>query len=206
MMLQSNILYVRTNLAQLEIKSKSQSGVALIISLLFLIIISLVSIAGLQGVALQEKMTSGTYDRNIALQSAEAVLRIGETIAEAQSKTGPYNDDFPNNGVYTDADDDCPDSSINNCSNGLCATPDKDCMPRWELSTFNQWVSATGLDLEGLSDNVPEYLIEYLGGNFDCYDGGSSDPKNCHRYRIIVRSDPSAERAAVLLESIYATD
>ncbi len=182
-------------------RNQSQTGVALITSLVLLAIVTLLGVSGLQNVALEEKMAASAYDRNLALQAAEAALRIGEGVAEDQARAIPPNSGFS---TYTDGDNTCPSSAIDNCTLGLCPTPDKDCTPRWKASSFNGWVDAS-VSLGGLA-GTPQYFVEYLGGNFPCFDGGSSDPMDCKRYRITARSQPGAGRATVMLQSVYTTD
>ncbi|MGQ9659627.1 MAG: pilus assembly PilX family protein [Thermochromatium sp.] len=181
---------------------RHQEGAALIVALLFLLIITVIGVSGKGNIALQERMVASTQDRNLAFQAAEAALREGEAAAKAQSKATPPNSGFPGRGLYTDADSTCPSDAINNCASGLCPIPDKDCTPRWKASGFNGWRAAGSMGVAG----TPEYFVEYLGDTFNCADGGSTDPKNCRRYRITARSNPATERATVMLQSIYATD
>lgn len=174
----------------------TQKGVALFVSLMMLLLITLIGVAGVRMVSLEEKMAGNSYDRNLAFQAAEAALREAEKYAE-DNKPSP---------TYTDADNTCPTSAINNCTSGLCPTPDKDCASRWESGvTFTGWANATA-SLSTLAGTAPQYFIEYLGSTFNCTDGGASDPKNCKRYRITARSNPGTGRAVVILQSVYATD
>jgi type IV pilus assembly protein PilX len=50
----------------------------LIVGLILLMVITLLALAGIQGVSLQERMSGNAYDRNLAFQSAEAALRYAE--------------------------------------------------------------------------------------------------------------------------------
>lgn len=175
-----------------------QKGAALIVSLVMLLLITLLGLASARTVSLEEKMAANSYDRNLALQAAEAALREGEAYAETNKPTP----------AYTDADANCPTSpsAIDNCSNGVCPVPDKDCPSRWDPSSgFTGWTNAS-TSLGTLAGTAPQYFIEYLGTSFPCTDGGSSDPKNCKRYRITARCNPGAGRATVMLQSVYATD
>lgn len=179
----------------------AQRGAALIIGLLFLLVVILVSISGIQTVALEEKMAGAAYDRNLAFQAAESALRAGEAVALAQSNLD--NAGFPP--AYNDANDNCPGNSaiIDNCNNnGLCPTPDKDCAPRWKVAGFNKWADATGLNLGSLAGAAPQYFIEFLGGPFACVKGGQIDSA-CYRYRITARSNPATDRSTVILQSVY---
>lgn len=181
-----------------------QGGATLIISLVLLALVSLVAMTGVETVGLQEKMAVSSYDRIVTMQAAEAALREGEALAETQSKTTPPNDGFINGGLYTDVDDTCPNTALNDCQNGFCRIPDKDCAERWTTDTFTGWQDST-LELGDLA-GTPQYFVEYLGGSYACVDGSSSDPNNCKRYRITVLSNPGDGRAEVILQSIYATD
>jgi type IV pilus assembly protein PilX len=193
-----------------RITMTGESGATLIVALLLLLIMSMLAVTGVRTVTLEEKMASSAYDRNIIFQSVEAALRLGEEQAEAESKTGPYNSGFPNYGIYVDNNDNCPGNAITNCSNGLCPQPDKDCQPRWENPSFldddNQWAVAS-LSVGGLAGNPPKYIVEWLGASFPCREGDPNPANNqCHRYRVTARSNAGEGRAAVTLQSIYATD
>lgn len=183
---------------------KPQRGAALIISLVLLTLVTFVALTGIETVGLQEKMAVSSYDRIITMQAAESALREGEALAETQSQTTPPNSGFPNGGLYTDADDTCPNTALNDCTNGLCRMPDKDCNERWADDNFNGWLASTA-DVGNLA-GVPQYFVEYMGGTYACVDGSSNDPHNCKRYRITVLSNPGEGRAEVILQSIYATD
>jgi type IV pilus assembly protein PilX len=175
--------------------SRRQRGAALIVALILLVVVTLLALSNLQTVALEEKMTGATYDRQLAFQAAEAALREAEQYVETNKPTASY----------TDADGNCPSSAINNCTTGLCPPPDKDCSSRWlPDSGFTQWKNAT-VPVPALA-GTPQYFIEYLGSTFPCSDGGVSDPKNCKRYRITARSNPGAGRASVMLQSVYWTE
>ncbi len=197
---------------------KQQNGVALVVSLILLIVITLLGLSSIRTIVLEEKMASNTYDRSLAFQAAEAGLRAGEAIAEAQSKLGNPNQGFP---AYTDADNSCPANAINACNAGLCATPDKDCPARWSGTTApatfnwdNSAAPAGGLNLNANAGAAPRYFVEYLGNQFPCdpddanacSGGAGAIGCNSMRYRVTARSQPSGnnDRATVMLQTIYA--
>jgi type IV pilus assembly protein PilX len=174
---------------------KKQKGAALIVSLVLLTLVALLGVAGVQTIGLEEKMAGHSFDRNLAFQAAEAALREAEQYVETNKPTASY----------TDADDTCPTSAINNCATGLCPPPDKDCVSRWlPAAGFTQWQNAS-VSVPALA-GTPQYFIEYLGNTFPCSDGGASDPKNCKLYRITARSNPGAGRASVMVQSVYGTE
>lgn len=176
-----------------------QRGAVLIVALLMLLVITLLGLAGARTVSLEEAMAGNSYDRNLALQAVETALREAELRVEA-SEPAP---------AYSDNNADCPasPSPINNCTQGVCPKPDKDCPSRWDpASRFTGWTNAS-INLGTLAGAAPQYFIEYLGNNFPCSDGGPYDPKDCKRYRITARTNPeNVGRAQVMLQSVYATD
>ena len=56
----------------------SVKGAALITSLVFLIIITMIGITGMQTTTMQQRMAGNSRDREVAFQAAEAMLRSAE--------------------------------------------------------------------------------------------------------------------------------
>lgn len=56
-----------------------QTGMALIVSLVFLLLLTLLGVSSMQNASLQEKMAGSVSLRNLSFQTAEAVLRLGES-------------------------------------------------------------------------------------------------------------------------------
>lgn len=162
----------------------SQRGATLIVALVLLVVVTLLGVASLRGVLLQERMAANQYDRSLAFQAAEAALRAAEAYVEAN----------------------VPVPSGTNCASGVCPTPDPAATPRWEDSDFTGWQNVS-TDLGKLAGTAPQYIIEYMGGDFPC------DPRDptgsaaaCKRYRITARSNPGNDRATVMLQSVYAIE
>ena len=57
-----------------------QRGVALVIALLLLVVITLVGFAAVRGTIVQQKLASNMYDRQVALQNAEAAMRAASDL------------------------------------------------------------------------------------------------------------------------------
>lgn len=55
-------------------------GSALILSLVFLLLLTIIGVASMQSATLQERMSGNTRDRNLAFQTAEAALRGAEDV------------------------------------------------------------------------------------------------------------------------------
>jgi type IV pilus assembly protein PilX len=58
---------------------KKQRGIALVVSLIMLLLMTLLSVSSMKSTLLEEKMAGNYKSRNTAFQSAEAGLRAGET-------------------------------------------------------------------------------------------------------------------------------
>ena len=58
---------------------RSQRGMALFVSLIFLLLLSIVGLAGMQNALLQEKMAGNVKLKNESFQFAESGLRAGES-------------------------------------------------------------------------------------------------------------------------------
>lgn len=65
--------------------SGSQRGMALLVSLVFLLLLTLIGISSMQNATLQEKMAGSVGLRNQSFQTAEAVLRVGESAVQLDS-------------------------------------------------------------------------------------------------------------------------
>ena len=147
---------------------KTQGGVALAISLILLVVLTLLGLSTVKTVSTQEKMVSQSYDRSLAYQYVEAALREGEAQARIQSLNAnaafPLNQHLQNN-VCT---------GVNDCANGLCSAPDPDCQPRWENPAFtqNNWTTYTGVAaivsqsgntlIGAAGASAPQYFVEII--------------------------------------------
>ncbi|NOG31081.1 hypothetical protein HLB35_03665 [Halomonas sp. TBZ9] len=61
-----------------EVRPRREQGMALIITLVFMLILTIISFSGLQSGITQSRMASNQQDYNAAFQNAEAALRAGE--------------------------------------------------------------------------------------------------------------------------------
>ncbi|MCO7570806.1 PilX N-terminal domain-containing pilus assembly protein [Pseudomonas chlororaphis] len=60
-------------------KADGEQGMALLVSLVFLLVLSLIGLSSLQNATLQEKMAASLDRHNRSFQAAEAALRLGES-------------------------------------------------------------------------------------------------------------------------------
>lgn len=60
----------------------AQKGMALVVSLIFLLLLTLIGTTSMQNATLQEKMAGSVKLRNASFQLAEAALRSGESVVQ----------------------------------------------------------------------------------------------------------------------------
>ena len=81
-----------------------QQGAALIMSLIILLVMTLIGIAGMQTTNLEEKMAGNAREQNLAFQAAEAALRDGEEFVNSMCAVAAVNNPAPSyaKGVYSE--------------------------------------------------------------------------------------------------------
>ena len=60
----------------------AQRGMALLVSLVFLLLLTLIGLSSMQNATLQEKMAASVTLRNQSFQGAESALRVGESAVQ----------------------------------------------------------------------------------------------------------------------------
>lgn len=169
----------------------SQQGVALVVALILLVVITLVGLASVSGTIMENKAASNQFDRQIAYQAAAAALRAGEdaVVTATQAGTAP--------GAYRDCSAEAGNQCLANPFNG-------------DLATITH-VSTVAFDAGSLAAMQPQYVIQYLG-KFRAKalgaqaGAGGVDYVDAYFYRITARSgDPAAigSRSVVTLQSTF---
>lgn len=121
-----------------------QHGVALVVALLLLLVITIVGLAAVRGTIMQQKMASNLFDRQIAFQSAEAAMRAATDRIAAN-----------------------PGDIARNCQAGgvVCAqNPFDD--PGLDAASIITVTSGTGtgqFNAGTLAAGQPQYVIENMG-------------------------------------------
>lgn len=168
-------------------RSRSQQGVALIIGLILLVVMTLLALTSIRNITQEEKMAGHSYSRSLSFQATESALRIVEGLVETNKPT-PASGCVLASGLMT------------------CAAPAATDTPRWKDSSFASWQDLTAVG-SGTLAVTPQYFVEYLGNVFPCDPNDSASANNCKRYRITARSsDGSDGKTTVMLQSMYATD
>lgn len=165
-----------------------QNGVALIISLILLLVMTLVGLSGIRIITGQERMVSYTYDRSVAFQAAEAALRSTEDSIDSAGRPAP-----------------AAGSSCQITGTGVtmmvCGAPAANAPPRWLDNSFTNWSTAP-VTVTGVVS--PQYFVEYLGNTFPC-GASPTSIAICRRYRVTVKADTGSGRASVMLQSVFAS-
>jgi len=168
------------------VAARQQRGVALIVVLILLLIMTLLGLASLRGTLMEERMTSSLYDRSLSFQAAEAALRQGEELAAISTPT-----QFPASGACVAGR--CPilvdPAATVLAGGGLAATWTRD---------------ALGNDA---TTAVPRYIVENMGEapNWPGCDREIPQQPTCMspRYRVTASSN-AQERAQVILQTNFA--
>lgn len=173
----------------------AQRGVALVLALVFLLLLTLIGITALNTTSLEEKMAGNVKDRNLAFQAAESALALGENWLYTQLGK-PI---FPNTGI------------------GL-HTPATGTTENWDDNTNWSSKSVTYPNLPGQSgsgtlgkiNTQPKYMIEDMGEVPE--SGGSLVLSSSYKgkgttiLRVTTRGTGGTDAAVVMLQSTYSRD
>lgn len=174
---------------------RPQQGVALVMALVFLLLLTLIGISALNTTSLEEKMAGNVKDRNLAFQATESALNLAESWIYAQIGK-PV---FPNNssGLYL------PSTTVTYNWDGV----------NWSGSnvvTYPNTPTASGSGMLGKINTQPKYIIEDMGETQE--SGGSLTMETRYRskgttiLRITARGTGGTDAAVVMLQSTYARD
>lgn len=163
--------------------SSKQQGVALVISLIMLLLMTLLAVSSMNTTVLEEKMAGNYKDRNMAFQAAEAGLRAGE----AYLRTTPVLPTFDGStsGLYQ---------------------PSLSGQSQWDIVDWTDVggdvIQYTG-SLSGLAAS-PLYIIEELLPVSDA--GGSLEAgvaAENRYYRVTSQAVGGSDTAFVMLQTTY---
>ncbi|MEM9101480.1 MAG: PilX N-terminal domain-containing pilus assembly protein [Pseudomonadota bacterium] len=168
----------------------TQKGAVLITSLIILLVLTIITVSGMQSTIMQEKMTSAVRDSNIALESAESALREGEEFLEGLVNSSGFTGDTTSpNGLYVTG-----------------GAPD--------IYNAATWAGTNSVEVSDKIPDVmeqPRFFIEFLG----TIDDGSADSINITTYgsgvgagnvsgfRIVARGTGKSGTSQRILTSFY---
>lgn len=176
----------------------AQRGVALVIAMILLIVITLVGFAAVRGTIMQNRMTSNQYDREVAFQAAEAAMRAAQDMIGNNSMVIARN--CQSGSVACPAnpfnDSTLPSSAIQTVATGTSAgqfTATSGAMqPQFVIENFGNWpdpTSNTGFNQSASAHNY----------------GAQGVSTTSVYYRVTARSgDPTkvGDRAVVFLQAM----
>ncbi|TDT37124.1 type IV pilus assembly protein PilX [Halospina denitrificans] len=167
----------------------NQSGSALLLALIMLLVLSLLAISGMEGSVMQERMQSAQRQGAMALEISESGARDAEQWLEKNVVTLNVFDGT--NGLY--------DATVQEQR-----APDPFSATVWEGSS-----SKTATSVDGVT---PRYFIEYMGrgfkpeqragGNISGYshDSGAFESR---AFRIVVHATSPSGKGSRLIEVYY---
>lgn len=157
-----------------------QRGMALVVSLLMLVAITLLAVSAMRGTTLQEKMASNLNDREIAKQVAEATLRQVSTLLPPAAGSAWFNAALP--------------------------SPVQNTADRWNNAAIWANAGTFAVTVNGVSYNG-QFLVENMGLWSSRQDPTCKPKENplCERqtYRITVRNQPVSGRAVVMVQVVW---
>ena len=177
-------------LARLRGLSFAQKGIALFISLVLLLVLTIVGVSSVQSTSLEERMARNAHDSVLAFQAAEMALRQAEEWLEANT---PDATAFSNGGA-----------------GGLWTVAPFGVAPRWETSGI--WSGGASVQVPVSVDNVdsqPRYFIEFLATidqTANQYEVGQGYPvlnETINIFRVTARGVGGSDTAEVLLQSSF---
>jgi type IV pilus assembly protein PilX len=175
-----------------------QHGVALVIALVLLLVVTVLGLASMRDMTLQERISANMYDRSLAFQRSEAALRAAEAAITSNWQ------------IATLGGQDC--TGANACVNvGTTA------FTAGGANWTNVPTGTTGFEVNNSNTvGTPQYHIQFidtgsspnamgLASNADAGNYGNTyPPDNVAHYRVTARSsDPadSTDRSIVVLQS-----
>lgn len=185
-----------------------QHGVALIVALILLLLITLVGLAAVGGTIMQNKMAANLYDREIAFQASEAALRKAENAIRVATAAQSAPAGFEDCSVPAGSPDGTPPT--NYCP----ANPFDDAnVPADQLVT----VVDAKFNPGAVAAASPQYIVQYMGrfagAESDVHQIGGRKPygappshTQADYYRITARSGDPADvgsRAVVVLQEVF---
>lgn len=191
--------------------ARSQQGATLIVALVILAVVTILGLASMRSSNQQLLMSASARDRAIAFQRAEEALVLAEQIiAGAPPPFQSFNDE---------------------CNGGLCFAGEFDMQtPREQCRLKAEGVTASPWNLQDLFSSAPEdddvaftrsvavgenvtvpYVVEFMcfvpsGRRATTGGSGGAVQQSADEvplYRITVRATGDAQRATVMLQSVY---
>lgn len=173
--------------------TKNQSGAALIVSMIMLLLLTIIGVTGMKTTALEERMAGNMRDKALAFESAEAALRDAEAFMETVFTLGAFNSDG-SDGYY--------DNSVAD----LWREVD------WSGSDGSNTKKAVTVPTSIPGVEPGQYIIEYISDSEDEDVSGGVNLSNIGQgtgagntsiFRVTARGTGASGTSAVIIQSIY---
>ncbi len=164
---------------------QQQSGIALIIGLVMLLILTIIMIAAVQVTVLEERMAGNSQNQNVAFQAAESALREAEALID--SGAVQFNPLKLSNGPFQN-------TSTPVCVDGICGTT----IPLQSAdlgAAAGKRTAVTGISTIAAE---PEYVIELIRT-----DPSVDSSRIYATFRITARAWGEDVSSLVQLQSTY---
>ena len=182
---------------------QQQSGVALFMSLVMLLIITILGLSSVQTTTLQERMARNARDTNLAFQAAEASIKDAETLVETFNSLTSFGADPRVNPTQ------CYSSP--SAAAGFYYEAGYNCESNWAQV---DWSSGTGsiaaaTNITGVAEQ-PRYIIEHVKTVVADVDrlnldniGQDTGSGRAQIFRITVYGAGGTDTAHVMIQSTY---
>jgi type IV pilus assembly protein PilX len=184
--------------------ARAQHGIALVVALILLVLITLVGLASMHGTIMQQRMAANQYDREQAFQSAEAAVRAASALIPTSPSIVWHNCQaggitcLPN--PFNDST--LPTTAINNVATGTSSAGQYTAsstaygQPQFVVENMGNWVDQTTNTGFGQTANSRNYGVQGSSGT-------------AAFYRITARSGNPVvvgDRAVVTIQVIVKQD
>lgn len=179
--------------------ARAQRGIALVVALILLLLITLVGLAAMRGTLMQQRMASNLYDRQVALQNAEAAIRAATALVPTTPTLSWHN---------------CQNSAVTCLPNPF----NDPTLPASAIHPVSAGTSAGAYSAGVTAGYQPQYVVENMGNwvdqNANTGFGNTANSRNYGvqgssatsvYYRITARSgDPAKvqDRSVVVLQAV----
>lgn len=127
-----------------SLDARKQRGIALVVALILLVLITLVGLAAVRGTIMQQKMASNLYDRQVAFQGAEAAVRAATALVTTT-----------------------PSIIWHNCqAGGVTCLPNPfndSTLPTSAIHTVPKGTAAGDYTASSVAASQPQYVVENMG-------------------------------------------
>jgi len=185
----------------------TQRGVALIVALMFLIVLTLLGLATMRGTTLEERMAGGARDYNLALQAAEAALRDAENDLKGAGVNPALVrslavSSFPIALIGSGTPSGC-------AAGGLCIIANETvqlyntAVVNWASTTSTSYGTYTGAISPPGVTQPPRYILELMQFADGKNKGGNNGANEFYYVRITVRAWGASAQTQVYLQEVF---